>query len=470
MRRLWLAACLIGAACKEPSTIVDLPPELAAKKGVLLLIQRDNLDEIAAFDPSDPEGTGFPKPILDWTGGPLEVYAFGFDDSVGALGLRPGNPLPDKDSKTQSLDRVVQHAAVKLHYEAGAGAAWTTPSSLTPVLGIQLALVGGSACDFAKSIHFETPEVATFLSAAAVTSTQALVGGKWPGPERSSPVETLIGVANRASVGATEGSFSLRRLPITGTVTQMLYDRQETVWAVLTSSDARQNQVLELDRSANLRRTLIIPELRTEGGHRVQLALDAANHVYLYDYYRVLELMPTPTPPVDRTADYPIPLMALSVVSPSRAVAIDDQGQIRVRDAGGWRLEYRTRIDFPEGADAVAADQDVMVAYSNAHLWLRHGPGDWRDLPNPNTTISFTKVVPRGSGTFLLTGSNDLKNIYDPVQKDPWCIIHDGGNRWPSSTSLTPDLRVAFAVDDYCPFPACQPLEPSVGYWIDLPP
>lgn len=104
-------------------------------------------------------------------------------------------------------------------------------------------------------------------------------------------------------------------------------------------------------------------------------------------------------------------------------------------------------------------------------------PGDrgWALLPSNYPTIGHESVVPLGMGAFLLTGTNDLKAIYDPRASMGWCSIKDSGMHQALFASISLDRRTAVAVDDYCPLPmpplgGCTPAENGRLYWIPLGP
>lgn len=429
---------------------------------------------VSAFRPSSASGDGFPPALTDWAGDPLTVFAFGFSDPLGVLGLKSGDVLasPGEESQ-QSLGAVIESASLKLRLDASGDQVtpWVSSTGSVDIGAVRLVDTRSSRCSEARVLVKDAAEIVDFKSTLVVSSTLAFVGGAWP---QKPGQPALIGLVTRSGPRASSTELQVREAGIPGgVVTSLAFDGQETVYAAVTTATTSSvsSRVLELDRAGNLRREIFLPD-----EHALRLTRDALNHVYAYSPGHVAQLFPTPSPPLDRTAEYPTPILSLLVVRPNRRVVLDYEHALHVFLGDRWVTEYRTTIDFPpmEAADRLAGDDSFLLAHSSSHLWIRGEP-DWALLPSDYPSIGHESIVPLGMGSFLLTGTNDLKAIYDPRSSKRWCSINDSGTHQALFASISLDRRTAFAVDDYCPLPmfprgGCTPPENGRIYWIDLVP
>lgn len=427
---------------------------------------------VNAFRPSSADG--LPPALTNWDGEALTLFAFGFSDPLNVLGLKPGDVLAAPGAASQqSLGTVIESAQLQLRLDASGEAVtpWVSSSGSVDIGAVRLVDTRPSRCSEARVLVKDSTEIVDFKSTLVLSSTLAVVGGAWP-MKPGKPA--LIGLATRSGPRASATELTLREAGVPGgVVTSLAYDGLETVYAaVLTATTSTvSSRVLELDRAGNLRREIFLPD-----EHALRLTRDGQNHVYAYSPGHVAQLFPTPSPPLDRTAEYPTPILSLLVVRSDRRVVLDDEHALHVYLGDRWVTEYRTTIDFPpmEAADRLAGDDSLLLAHSSSHLWIR-GEQGWALLPSDYPSIGHESVVPLGMGSFLLTGTNDLKAIYDPRSAKRWCSINDSGTHQALFASLSLDRRTAFAVDDYCPLPkppfgGCTPPENGRIYWIDLVP
>ncbi len=453
---------------------MSFPSELEQAESAVVAIRSAEGLAVTAFRPSDPSGQGFPSALTDWSGDPITVFAFGFSDSLALLGLRPGDVLATPaDAPQQTLATLVGAADLGLRLEASDDrvTSWASTGTIADIGLVRLVDTRPSRCSAASVLVKDATDIVDFKATLVVSSTLTILGGAWP-MEPGKPA--LIGRATRSGPRASSTELSLRQTGIPGgTVTSLAFDGRETVYAavVTATTSTVSGRVLELDRAGNLRREIYFP-----AEDDVRLTTDAQNHVFAYSPYYVFQLFPTPSPPLDRTAEFPTPILSLLVVRTDRRVVLDYNHALRVFLGDRWVKEYETTIDFPplEAADRLAGDDSFLLAHSSSHLWIR-GDRGWALLPSNYPTIGHESVVPLGMGAFLLTGTNDLKAIYDPRASMGWCSIKDSGMHQALFASISLDRRTAVAVDDYCPLPmpplgGCTPAENGRLYWIDLVP
>jgi len=436
--RTLLPLLFVACAPLHSRDEITLPADV---EGVLAIHTREAV-QVWAIDPARADA--LPAVIQDWDGSPITL-AFA-DTPLARLHVEPG-PIPQSGPRRVAdfLSPTAQASVRTL--EPGDLGAWV-PSAILPELLASAHLPDvDTPCDGVRLTQIDSPIPGVAITSIVPIGRDRVFVGGWATSD----------LRERAVYGtATSTAFTLRySIHEDSALYALAWDGDRTVWGIFASRLFMEMHVVALSFSGEILRSLRLDKRPGEGG---DVSIGSDGKVIFYSALKVLELADI-GPAIDRRADYPAGLLALTERSPDLRYAIGPAGTVHHFVDGRWEIERQPLTD----AKLLSVDARGILAWSTEGVSRRDA--EWVQLTDPHPGVDKLGAAPLSAGRTLVSGNSGSISIHDPVLG--WCDVDTFGSRWLHRTVLLDDTH-AVTWDDYDDREGEGTPQQSAIFWIAL--